>query len=117
MTRLPPAEITELKLGYMRLTDSAPLILAKEAGLFERYGLSVELKRGVSWANLRDKLAVGELDAAQLLAPLAYRYHAGHWWFTRKSADRTVSQPEWQRHYPVEHDLGSTEYSGQCPGP
>lgn len=68
--RLPPAEITHLTLGYMRLSDAAPLILAKEAGLYERYGLDVTLHREVSWANLRDKLVVGELDAAQLLAPL-----------------------------------------------
>ncbi|MDX1490134.1 MAG: CmpA/NrtA family ABC transporter substrate-binding protein [Pseudohongiellaceae bacterium] len=68
--RLPPAEISELSLGYMRLTDAAPLILAKEYGIFERYDLDVTLKREVSWANLRDKLVVGELDAAQLLAPL-----------------------------------------------
>lgn len=68
--RLPPAEINQLSLGYMRLTDAAPLILAKENGIFERYDLDVTLKREVSWANLRDKLVVGELDAAQLLAPL-----------------------------------------------
>lgn len=68
--RLPPAEISQLSLGYMRLTDAAPLILAKEFGIFERYDLDVTLKREVSWANLRDKLVVGELDAAQLLAPL-----------------------------------------------
>ncbi|MCB1649350.1 MAG: ABC transporter substrate-binding protein [Pseudomonadales bacterium] len=68
--RLAQAEITQLSLGYMRLSDAAPLILAQEAGLFSRYGLDVTLKREVSWANLRDKLVVGELDAAQLLAPL-----------------------------------------------
>jgi two-component system, oxyanion-binding sensor len=68
--QLPPAEIHQLTVGFMRLTDSAPLILAKEAGLFAKYGLEIELKREVSWANLRDKLTVGELDAAQLLAPL-----------------------------------------------
>ncbi len=68
--QLPPAEHPELKLGFMRLSDSAPLILAKEAGIYERYGLQVQLAREVSWANLRDKLVVGDLDAAQLLAPL-----------------------------------------------
>ena len=68
--RLPPAELPRLTLGYMRLSDAAPLVLAKEGGLFARYGLEVQLRREVSWANLRDKLVVGELDAAQLLAPL-----------------------------------------------
>jgi len=68
--QLPPPEKERLKLGFMRLTDSAPLVLAKEAGLYQRYGLEVDLVREVSWANLRDKLVVGHLDAAQLLAPL-----------------------------------------------
>lgn len=68
--QLPPPEKSELALGYMRLSDSAPLVLARHLGLFERYGLQVELCREVSWANLRDKLVVGKLDAAQLLAPL-----------------------------------------------
>lgn len=67
---LPSAEISRLSLGYMRLSDSAPLILARELGLYKKYGLDVELYREVSWANLRDKLAAGILDAAHLLAPL-----------------------------------------------
>ncbi len=75
--RLPQAEITELELGYMRLSDAAPLIMAKEAGLFTRYGLDVSLHREVSWANLRDKLVVGKLDAAQLLAPLPMMTNLG----------------------------------------
>ena len=69
-SRLAPPETSTLSVGYMRLTDAAPLILAKESGLFSRYGLDVTLCREVSWANLRDKLVVGILDAAQLLAPL-----------------------------------------------
>ncbi len=68
--RLPPPETASLRLGYMRLSDAAPLVLAQEAGLFAHYGLQVQLRREVSWANLRDKLVLGELEAAQLLAPL-----------------------------------------------
>lgn len=75
--RLPQAEITALELGYMRLSDAAPLIMAKDAGLFARYGLDVSLHREVSWANLRDKLVVGKLDAAQLLAPLPMMTNLG----------------------------------------
>lgn len=70
LKNLPPAEKTDVSLGFLRLTDSAPLVLAQTSGLFTRYGLEVELVREVSWANLRDKLVVGKLDAAQLLAPL-----------------------------------------------
>ncbi|GIX30300.1 MAG: nitrate transporter NrtC [Porticoccaceae bacterium] len=59
-----------LRVGYLRLADSAPLWVAEEEGLFARHGLEVELVREVSWANLRDRLVVGQLDAAQFLAPL-----------------------------------------------
>lgn len=67
---LAAAEKSRLTLGYMRLTDSAPLIIAHEQGLFDKYGLDVALSREVSWANIRDKIAVGALDAAQMLAPM-----------------------------------------------
>src|SRR5207237_8668149 len=39
-------------------------------GAFERQGLEVEIRREVSWANVRDKLALGLLDASHILAPL-----------------------------------------------
>lgn len=67
---LDAPEKPALNLGYLRLTDSAPFIVARELGLFAKYGLDVTLHREVSWANVRDKLAVGALDAAQMLAPL-----------------------------------------------
>ncbi len=63
-------EKARLNLGYLRLTDSAPLITALERGFFESAGLDVALHQEVSWANVRDKLAAGALDAAQMLAPL-----------------------------------------------
>ena len=43
--RLPPAEKTNLRIGFMRLTDSAPLIIAKELGFFAKVGLDVQLVR------------------------------------------------------------------------
>lgn len=64
------AEKADLHLGYVRLTDSAPLIVARELGYFADCGLDVTLHQEVSWANVRDKLAAGVLDAAQMLAPL-----------------------------------------------
>jgi nitrate/nitrite transport system substrate-binding protein len=68
--QLPPPEKSDLTIGFMRLSDSAPLVLAQDMGFFTKYGLHVDLLREVSWANLRDKLVVGKLDAAHLLAPL-----------------------------------------------
>lgn len=70
MNSLGSAEKTHLDIGFMRLTDSAPLIIAQEKHFFERFGLKVKLSREVSWANIRDKVAVGSLDAAQMLAPM-----------------------------------------------
>jgi nitrate/nitrite transport system substrate-binding protein len=46
------------------------LVIAKEKGLFKQQGLDVELVKEVSWANIRDKVAIGELDGAQMLATL-----------------------------------------------
>lgn len=60
-----------LKLGFIPLNDAAPLIVAKAKGFFEAEGLDVELSREASWATVRDKVAVGALDGAHMLAPLA----------------------------------------------
>ncbi|MFZ5655248.1 MAG: CmpA/NrtA family ABC transporter substrate-binding protein [Pseudomonadota bacterium] len=67
---LPAAEKTVLQVGFMRLADAAPLIVAQECGCFARFGLEVELVREVSWANIRDRVTVGALDAGQMLAPM-----------------------------------------------
>jgi len=66
-------EKTDLTLGFIPLTDCAPLVVAKELGYFEKYGLNVKLSKETSWANIRDKVALGILDGAQMLAgmPLA----------------------------------------------
>jgi ABC-type nitrate/sulfonate/bicarbonate transport system substrate-binding protein len=63
-------EKTRLKLGFIPLTDCAPLAVALEKGLFRKYGLDVELSRQVSWANIRDKVAAGALDGAHMLAAM-----------------------------------------------
>jgi len=60
----------QLKAGFISLTDSAPLIIAKEEGFFKKQGLDVALVREVSWSNIRDKLIFRELDAAHMLAPM-----------------------------------------------
>lgn len=70
MKRYPPAEKSRLRIGYMRLSDSAPLIVAREQGLYADHGLEVELVREVSWANLRDRLVLGDIDASHMLSPL-----------------------------------------------
>lgn len=68
-TQLRP-ERSHIKLLYLRLTDSAPLLVAQEMGFFSRFGLKVTLQRETSWATLRDKLIGGAADAAAMLAPM-----------------------------------------------
>ena len=75
--KLPPAERSDLHLGYMRLSDSAPLIIAQELGLYADYGLNVSLHREVSWANIRDKMIAGTFDACQMLAPMGMKTTLG----------------------------------------
>ncbi|WP_374300629.1 CmpA/NrtA family ABC transporter substrate-binding protein [Ferrovibrio sp.] len=76
-----PAALTPMRIGFIALTDSAVLIAAKEKGFFARQGLDVTLVREPSWANMRDKVALGALDAAHMLAPmpLAATLGAGGW--------------------------------------
>ena len=57
-------------LGYLKLTDAAPLIIASELGFFREQQLKVALTQDVSWANIRDKLMTGALDGAHMLAPM-----------------------------------------------
>ena len=66
-------EKAQLKIGFMPLTDCAPLVVAREKGFFAEQGLDVTLVRESSWANIRDKVSYGLLDGAQMLAgiPLA----------------------------------------------
>ncbi len=60
-----------LRIGYMPLTDAALLHVAAARGFAAAQGLELDLVRETSWANVRDKLAIGHFDAAHLLAPAA----------------------------------------------
>lgn len=66
-------EKTKLTFGIIPLTDCAPIVIAKEKGFFDKYGLDVTVSKEASWANIRDKVTLGELDGAHMLAgmPLA----------------------------------------------
>ena len=60
----------KLRVGFVPLTDCAPLVMAYELGLYEKYGLRVELSRELGWATIRDKIIYRELDAAHALAAM-----------------------------------------------
>lgn len=70
-------EKSSLDLGFMALSDCASLVVAATQGFAQPYGLTLNLKRQSSWANLRDKLVSGELDAAHSLYGLIYAVHLG----------------------------------------
>ncbi|MCB1850883.1 MAG: ABC transporter substrate-binding protein [Gammaproteobacteria bacterium] len=70
-------EKPQLNLGFIPLTDCAPLVIANEKGFFRQLGLSVELSRENSWANIRDKVSIGMLDGAQMLAAMPLASAAG----------------------------------------
>jgi ABC-type nitrate/sulfonate/bicarbonate transport system substrate-binding protein len=68
---------SRLRIGFLRLTDSAPAIVAHEFGWFAEEGIDAELIAEPSWANIADKLAYGLLDAAIILPPLAFAVELG----------------------------------------
>ncbi|MGR8999392.1 MAG: CmpA/NrtA family ABC transporter substrate-binding protein, partial [Gammaproteobacteria bacterium] len=61
-------EKEELKFGFIKLTDMAPLAVAYEKGYFEDEGLSVQLESQANWKVLLDRVIDGELDGAHMLA-------------------------------------------------
>ena len=79
---LDTPEVTTAKLGFIALTDSAPLIIAKEKGIFAKYGMpDVEVAKQASWGATRDNLELGTagggIDGAHILTPMPYMMTLG----------------------------------------
>jgi nitrate/nitrite transport system substrate-binding protein len=75
-------EVSGTKLGYIALTDSAPLIIAKEKGLFDKYGLpDMAIEKQASWGATRDNMALGTagggIDGGHILRPKVHLYSSG----------------------------------------
>ena len=68
---------TVFRLGLLRLTDAAPLIIARELGYFATENIEVALSVEPSWANIADKLSYGLLDGAMMLPPSHWRCGLG----------------------------------------
>jgi nitrate/nitrite transport system substrate-binding protein len=62
------AEKEELRIGFIKLTDMAPLAIAYEKGFFEDEGLYVTLEAQANWKVLLDRVIDGQLDGAHMLA-------------------------------------------------
>ncbi|MCD2450955.1 ABC transporter substrate-binding protein [Methylicorpusculum oleiharenae] len=61
-------EKEDLKFGFIKLTDMAPLAIAYEKGFFEEEGLFVQIEAQANWKVLLDRVINGELDGAHMLA-------------------------------------------------
>jgi len=75
-------EVTGVKLGFIPLTDCAPLVVAKEKGFFAKHGMpEVEVAKQASWAATRDNLELGAarggIDGAHILTPMVYQLSLG----------------------------------------
>jgi ABC-type nitrate/sulfonate/bicarbonate transport system substrate-binding protein len=77
ISSLPSAGRAAIRLGFVPLSDCAPLVVAAEHGLFRRRGLKIRLFRELGWATIRDKLTHGELDLAHAPCPMPFTLRTG----------------------------------------
>ena len=70
-------ELQTVKVGFIPLTDCAPLAIASLKGFDKKYGITLVPSKEASWAAVRDKLVNGELDAAHVLYGLLYGLELG----------------------------------------
>ena len=70
-------ELTEVKIGFIPLTDCAPIVVAAEMGFDKKYGIKIVPSKEASWAAIRDKTVNGELHAAHVLYGLVYGVQMG----------------------------------------
>ena len=70
-------EKTEVKIGFIPLTDCASVVMASVLGLDKKYGVTIVPSKEASWAGVRDKLVNGELDMSHVLYGLVYGVHLG----------------------------------------
>jgi len=71
------ASFRKVKLGFIALTDCAPLVMAKELGYFADRGLDVEILKQASWPATRDNLLSGEIDGAHCLSTMPFSVATG----------------------------------------
>jgi nitrate/nitrite transport system substrate-binding protein len=75
-------EVTKATLGFIALSDAGPLFVAKDKGLFAKFGMpDVEVTKQASWGTTRDNLVLGGegngIDGAHILTPMPYLISAG----------------------------------------
>ena len=70
-------ELTEVKIGFIPLTDCASVVMASVLGFDKKYGIKIIPTKEASWAGVRDKLVNGDLHMAHVLYGLVYGVHLG----------------------------------------
>src|ERR1700754_163865 len=75
-------EVKGAKLGFIALSDAGPLFVAKDKGMFAKYGMpDVDVQKQASWGTLRDNMVLGSegngIDGAHILTPMPYLISAG----------------------------------------
>jgi nitrate/nitrite transport system substrate-binding protein len=75
-------EVKGAKLGFIALSDAGPLFVAKDKGLFAKYGMpDTDVQKQASWGTTRDNLVLGSegngIDGAHILTPMPYLISAG----------------------------------------
>ncbi len=70
-------DMQTVKIGFIPLVDCALLAIAKEKGFAQNEGIDLQLYKEVSWANIRDKVYLGYLDGAQMLAGMPIAANMG----------------------------------------
>ncbi|ESY78918.1 nitrate transporter [Mesorhizobium sp. LNHC221B00] len=67
----------QITAGFMPLFDSAVLVAAGELGFARREGIDLTLHRETSWANIRDRIAIGHFHLAHMLGPMPLACNLG----------------------------------------
>ena len=72
--------LTTVRAGFIPLVDCAVLVAAREKGFAAAHGLDLQLFKEASWANIRDRINIGQFDVAHMLAgmPIAQSLGVGH---------------------------------------
>jgi nitrate/nitrite transport system substrate-binding protein len=65
-------EQPNVSFGFIALTDCSPIVIAHEKGFFKKYGINATIKKGASWAAIRDMLSSGDIQATHMLIGMPF---------------------------------------------
>lgn len=115
--------MSPLKIGFIPLTDCAPLVIALELGFFKKFGLEVQLQKFQRWDQIVRHLAKNQIQAAQLLITIPIENHLGllgqkfdleySFCLSQNANGVTVSNQLWKKGVVDLPSLG--QYMGQLP--